>query len=61
MCSGPWKGYGSNHGYMHGVRTCNLDDAEGTVYRGAIQGIARADVVIAFLDDLEAYGKLVEI
>lgn len=61
MYSGPWKAYGSNHGYIHGVTTCNPDAAEGAAYRGSLQGIARADVVIAFLDDLEAYGTLIEI
>ena len=35
--------------------------AENSAYRGAIQGIARSDILVAFLDDLEAFGTLVEI
>lgn len=61
LYSGPWKARGSYHGYIHGVTTCNPDAAEGAAYRGSLQGITRADVVVAFLDDLEAYGTLVEI
>ena len=61
MYSGPWKGKGSDHGYMHGVTSCSPDRAQDATYRGALQGISRADVVVAYLEDLEAYGTLVEI
>jgi len=59
--SGPWKGRGSYHGYIHGITTCSPSAAENAAYRGAIQGITRSDIVIAFLDDLIAFGTLVEI
>lgn len=61
LYSGPWKARGSYHGYIHGITSCSPDAAESSAYRGALQGIARADVLIAFLDDLEAHGTLVEI
>lgn len=61
LYSGPWKARGSYHGYIHGVTTCSPGEAEGAAYRGSLQGITRADVVVAFLDDMEAYGTLVEI
>ncbi len=61
MYSGPWKTRGSDHGYMHGVTPCSPDRAQNAAYRGALQGISRADVVVAYLEDLEAYDTLVEI
>ncbi|MDN5506932.1 MAG: AlpA family phage regulatory protein [Comamonas sp.] len=61
MYSGPWKARGSDHGYMHGVTSCSPDRAQNAAYRGALQGISRADVVVAYLEDLEAYGTLVEV
>jgi prophage regulatory protein len=59
--SGPWKASGSYHGYMHGITSCSPESAHDAAYRGAIQGISRADVVVAYLDDHEAFGTLVEI
>lgn len=61
LYSGPWKGRGSYHGYVHGITTCNPDAAEAAAYRGAIQAIARADIFVAFIDDLDAFGTLVEV
>lgn len=61
MYSGPWKASGSNHGYLHGITSCSPDMAHNAAYRGALQGIARADVVVAYLEDLKAFGTLVEI
>ncbi|GEQ73261.1 hypothetical protein CTTA_0266 [Comamonas testosteroni] len=61
MYSGPWKARGSDYGYMHGVTPCSPDRAQNAAYRGALQGISRADVVVAYLEDLEAYDTLVEI
>jgi prophage regulatory protein len=59
--SGPWKASGSYHGYMHGITSCSPESAHDAAYRGALQGISRADIVTAYLDDHEAYGTLVEI
>ncbi|WP_232776545.1 AlpA family phage regulatory protein [Comamonas testosteroni] len=61
MYSGPWKARGSDYGYMHGVTSCSPDIAQNAAYRGALQGISRADVVVAYLEDLEGYDTLVEI
>ncbi|MBL5979704.1 AlpA family phage regulatory protein [Comamonas sp. NyZ500] len=61
MYSGPWKAGGSDHGYTHGVTACSPDRAKNAAYRGALRGISRADVVVAYLEDLEAYETLVEI
>lgn len=61
MYSGPWKARGRDRGYIHGVTSCWPDKAQNAAYRGALQGISRADVVVAYLEDLEAYGTLVEI
>jgi prophage regulatory protein len=61
MYSGPWKARGSDHVYIHGVTSCSPDRAQNAAYRGALQGISRADVIVAYLEDLEAYGTLVEI
>ncbi|MEF8690374.1 UNVERIFIED_CONTAM: AlpA family phage regulatory protein [Comamonas sp. A-3] len=61
MYSGPWKSRSSDHGHMHGVTSCSPDRAQNAAYRGALQGISRADVVVAYLEDLEAYDTLVEI
>src|SRR5450830_735999 len=61
LYSGPWKARGSYHGYIHGVTTCSPESAESAAYRGSIQAITRADIVVAYLGDLEAYGTLVEI
>ncbi|MCC7681081.1 AlpA family phage regulatory protein [Janthinobacterium sp. FW305-128] len=61
LYSGPWKARGSYHGYRHGITTCSPEWAEGAAYRGAIQGITRADIFVAFLEDLTAFGTLVEI
>ena len=61
MYSGPWKARGSDHGHTHGVTSCSPDIAQNAAYRGALQGISRADVVVAYLEDLKAYDTLVEI
>lgn len=61
MYSGPWKASGSYHGYIHGTTSCSPGAAREAAYLGAIQGISRADVVIAFLEDREAFGTLAEI
>lgn len=61
MYSGPWKAQGIDHGYLNGVSSSSPDRAQNAAYRGALQGISRADVVVAYLEDLEAYGTMVEI
>jgi prophage regulatory protein len=61
LYSGPWKASGSYHGYIHGITSCSPEYAEGAAYRGALQGISRADIFVAYIDDLEAFGTLVEI
>lgn len=61
MYSGPWKARGSYHGYVHGTTSCSPGTSQEAAYLGAIQGISRADVVIAFLEDHEAFGTLAEI
>jgi prophage regulatory protein len=59
--SGPWKARGSYHGYVHGITTCSPSSAESAAYKGALLAITRSDVFVAYLDDFEAYGTLVEI
>ncbi|MDH1337628.1 AlpA family phage regulatory protein [Comamonas thiooxydans] len=61
MYSGPWKARGSYHGYIHGTTSCSPSTSQEAAYLGAIQGISRADVVVAFLEDHEAFGTLAEI
>ncbi|QOQ83793.1 AlpA family phage regulatory protein [Comamonas thiooxydans] len=61
MYSGPWKARGIDHGYTYGVTSCSPDRTQNAAYRGALQGISRADVVVAYLEDLDAYDTLVEI
>lgn len=61
LYSGPWKARGSYHGYVHGVTTCSPESAESAAYKGAIQAITRSDILVAYIDDLEAFGTLVEI
>ena len=61
LYSGPWKASGSYHGYLHGITSCSPDMAHSAAYRGALRCIARADVFVAYLEDLEAFGTLVEI
>lgn len=56
--SGPWKAMGQYHGYIHGVTTFDQPDP---AFNGALQGITRADVFVAYIDDLKAFGTLVEI
>jgi len=46
---------------MHGANACSPSSPQSAAYRGALQGISRADVVVAYLEDLEAFGTLVEI
>lgn len=61
MYSGPWKTKNGNHGPMHGTNSYSPSGPQSAAYRGALQGISRADVVVAYLEDLEAFGTLVEI
>lgn len=61
MYSGPWKAQETRHGYMHEATSASLDKTRNAAYRGALQGISRADVVVAYLEDLQAYGTLVEV
>ncbi|MCO8250768.1 AlpA family phage regulatory protein [Comamonas thiooxydans] len=61
MYSGPWKARNGSHGYMHGANSYSPSNPQSAAYRGALQGISRADVVVAYLEDLEAFGTLVEI
>ncbi|MFN3734169.1 AlpA family phage regulatory protein [Comamonas testosteroni] len=61
MYSGPWKAQETRHGYMHEATSASLDKTRNATYRGALQGISRADVVVAYLEDLQAYGTLVEV
>ncbi|MDR3066358.1 MAG: AlpA family phage regulatory protein [Comamonas sp.] len=58
MYSGPWSAYND---YVRGSTAESIDGARNTAYRGAIQGISRADVVLAYLEDSLVYGSLVEI
>lgn len=50
MYSGPWKARNGCHGHMHGANACS--PPQSAAYRGALQGISRADVVVAYLEDL---------
>ena len=43
------------------ARMLALPPPQSAAYRGALQGISRADVVVAYLEDLEAFGTRVEI
>ena len=61
MYSGPWKAQETHDGHMLEATSAVLDRARNAAYRGALQGISRADVVVAYLEDLQAYGTLVEI
>jgi prophage regulatory protein len=61
MYSGPWKAKNGSHGHMHGANSYSPSNPQSAAYRGALQGISRADVVVAYLEDLEAFGTLVEI
>lgn len=61
MYSGPWKAQGIHGRFMHGVTSCSSDKDQDAAYRAALQGISRADVLVAYLEDLETHDTLVEI
>lgn len=61
LYSGPWKAMGSYHGYVHGVTSSTIGEVAGKTFDSSLQCISRADIFIAYFDDLEAYGTLVEL
>lgn len=61
MYSGPWKSLDAHNEHQHPATSASIDGARNAAYHEALQGISRADVVVAYLEDLQAYGTLVEI
>lgn len=61
LYSGPWKAMGSYHGYIHGVTSSTSHDMADASFNGALKCILRSDVFVAYIDDLEAHGTLVEL
>jgi prophage regulatory protein len=61
MYSGPWTAQKPHHDRKHEGTSASADSAQNAAYLGALQGISRADAVVAYLEDLHVYGTLVEI
>lgn len=52
---------GSYHGYIHGITSPYWENVADKTFNASLQSISRSDVFIAYFDDLEAYGTLVEL
>ncbi len=61
MYSGPWTAQKPHHGRTHEGASVSGDSAQNAAYLGVLQGISRADAVVAYLEDQQAYATLVEI
>jgi hypothetical protein len=59
--TGPFRAGWEDHCSLHGINDCFSSETEAEVFARSVRGIESCDLFFAMIEDLEAYGTLVEI